>query len=83
MKEILVYSTQTCPFCDRAKELLASKNLEYKEILIDIDANKRQEMMDKSGRRTVPQIFIDQHHVGGFDDLSALNQSGDLDKLLA
>lgn len=80
--EILVYSTLICPYCHAAKQLLKSKQLDYTEIRIDLDRQQRQLMMDKSGRTSVPQIFIGKHHIGGFDDLNALNRSGKLDEIL-
>ena len=84
MANVLVYSTQVCPYCVRAKQLLESKGVTYEEVRVDLDQAKRQEMLDKSnGRRTVPQIFIGDTHVGGFDDLKALQDRGELDSLLA
>ncbi len=80
--EILVYSTLMCPYCYAAKQLLKSKNLDYQEIRVDQDRQQRQIMMEKSGRTSVPQIFIDNQHVGGFDDLNALNRAGKLDQML-
>ncbi len=80
--KVEVYSSGHCPYCVRAKELLEERGVAYTEIRIDLDAEKRQEMMDRSGKRTVPQIFINDQAVGGFDDLWALEQSGELDKLL-
>lgn len=82
MKEITVYSTRICPYCVAAKRLLQQKGLDYKEIMIDQDFDQRAVMMEKSGRTSVPQIFIGDHHVGGFDELNALNRSGELDQLL-
>lgn len=82
MAKIIVYSTATCPYCDRAKTLLTNKGLQYQEIRVDLDSQAREEMMQKSGRRTVPQIFINDEPIGGFDDLYALDQSGKLDELL-
>lgn len=82
MANIIVYSTAVCPYCDRAKALLEKKGASYQEIRVDEDANARQEMMQKSGRRTVPQIFINDESIGGFDDLHALDQAGKLDELL-
>lgn len=79
---IVMYGTQSCPFCVAARSLLQSKGVDWLEILIDIEPDKRAEMMAKSGRHTVPQIFIGETHVGGFDDLQALDQSGGLDPLL-
>ena len=81
---IIVYSTPFCGFCSAAKRLLSAKGAEYTEIDVMMDAERRQEMLVKSGgRRTVPQIFIDGRHIGGFDDLNALDKAGDLDPLLA
>lgn len=78
-----LYSSRWCGFCMRAKMLLDSKGVEYNEIDIDQDSALRAQMMQRSGRRTVPQIFIDDVHVGGCDDLYALERSGQLDELLA
>ena len=81
---IIVYSTPFCGYCDAAKRLLANKGAEFKEIDVMSDPEQRREMIERSGgRRTVPQIFIDGRHIGGFDDLSALDASGALDELLA
>lgn len=82
MSKVLMYSTSSCPFCMRARELLNKKNIEFTEILIDEHPSKRDEMIEKSGRRTVPQIFINQKPIGGCDDLYALEEQGQLDKLL-
>lgn len=79
---IIIYSSLTCPYCDHAKELLDQKGLAYKEVNVDQDPNYLREMVEKSGRRTVPQIFIDGKHIGGFDDLRRLNESGKLDALV-
>lgn len=84
MAHVLMYSTQVCPYCRMAEKLLASKGItEIEKVLIDSDPAKREEMMTRTGRRTVPQIYIDQTHVGGFDDLAALDKAGGLDPLLA
>jgi len=80
--EIIVYSTRVCPYCVAAKNLLTSKNLEYQEIMIDQDPKQRAIMMEKSGRTSVPQIFINGTHVGGFDDLSAKVRNNELEDLL-
>jgi glutaredoxin 3 len=81
---IVVYSTPFCGYCGAAKRLLANKGVEVTEIDVMFDPEQRQKMMEQSGgRRTVPQIFIDGRHIGGFDELSALDASGDLDRLLA
>jgi len=78
-----MYSSQVCPYCKMAEKLLATKGItEIEKVLIDLDPSKREEMMLRTGRRTVPQIFIGDVHVGGFDDLSALDKVGGLDKLL-
>lgn len=78
---IEIYSTAQCPYCDRAKAIFEHKGLAYVEYRIDQDAEKRQEMLTRSQRRTVPQIFINQHHVGGFDDLKALIDAGKFEAL--
>ncbi len=78
-----MYSTRVCPYCIMAERLLVSKGVEITEkILVDVDPVRREEMMSRTGRRTVPQIFIGETHVGGFDDLSALDKAGKLDPLL-
>ncbi len=80
---IRMYSTTICPYCDRARALLTRKGATVTEIKIDEDAARRDEMLRLSGgRRTVPQIFIGDLHVGGFDDLYALDRKGELDPLL-
>lgn len=81
-KSVLIYETGLCGFCRAAKRLLDSKKVEYQTIRVDKDHEQRQIMMDRSGRHTVPQIFIGDHHVGGFDDLSELEEAGELDSLL-
>lgn len=83
MAEVLIYTKGYCPYCVRAKQLLDSKNVNYVEIAIDEIPAKRDEMIARSGRTTVPQIFINNQHVGGCDDLYALERQGSLDKLLA
>jgi glutaredoxin 3 len=82
MPKIVIYTTTVCPYCVNAKKLLTQKGLKYTEIAIDKDTTKRDEMIKLSGRRTVPQIFINDKPIGGFDDLSKLNSSGQLDDLL-
>jgi glutaredoxin 3 len=83
MAKVQIYSTPVCPYCVRAKSLLKSKGQSYEEVDISINPQVRDEMMAKAGgRRTVPQIFIDDKHIGGFDDLYALDQKGELDPLL-
>jgi glutaredoxin 3 len=81
---VLMYSTGVCPYCLMAERLLKEKGVEQIEkIRIDLDPSQRSEMMEKTGRRTVPQIYIGDTHVGGFDDLSALNRQGKLDGMLS
>ena len=83
MPKILMYSTAVCPFCQRAEMLLKSKGAgEIEKIRIDLDPAQRDAMMEKTGRRTVPQIYIGEFHVGGFDELAALDRAGRLDPLL-
>ena len=84
MAKIRMYSTAVCPFCLRAEMLLGSKGVtEIEKIRVDLDPRQREEMMNKTGRRTVPQIYIGDTHVGGFDELAALEHAGKLDSLLA
>ena len=83
IENTVLYTTQFCPYCVRAKSLLNSKNVEFTEIDIDLRPDKFTEMLDKSGGVTsVPQIFIGEFHVGGCDDLFALEAKGELDKYL-
>ena len=83
MSKIEVYSTAVCPYCVSAKNLLKAKGLEWTEVRIDTDAAQRDAMLTRSGgRRTVPQIFVNDQHVGGFDDLVAADRSGKLTQLL-
>lgn len=82
--EIVMYSTTICPYCDRARALLQRKHASFREIKVDVQPEQRDIMLQRSGgRRTVPQIFIGERHIGGFDDLRALDQAGQLDSLLA
>ena len=83
MKPVVIYTTPICGFCHAAKRLLDSKGVAYEEIDVMRDVEKKQEMMNRSGRRTVPQIFIDEAHVGGCDDLYDLERAGKLDPMLA
>ena len=84
MQAVKMYATGTCPYCIRAKQVLRSKGVsEIEEIRVDLDPDARVKMMEITGRRTVPQIFIGATHVGGHDDLVALDQQGGLDPLLA
>ena len=79
-----MYSSAVCPYCIRAEQLLRRKGVtEIDKVRVDLDPARRQEMMDKTGQRTVPQIFIGDTHVGGCDDLYALDHAGKLDPLLA
>lgn len=83
MVKVTVYSKETCPYCVMAKNLLVQKGVEsINEIRIDLLPEERDRMIEITGRMTVPQIFIGETHVGGFDDLAKLNRSGDLDKML-
>ena len=83
MPKIRMYSTAVCPYCQRAEMLLKSKGVaEIEKIRVDLDPKQREVMMQKTGRRTVPQIYIDDYHVGGFDDLAELDRAGKLDPLL-
>jgi len=82
--KIRMYSTAVCPFCLRAERLLNSKGVtEIEKIRVDLDPRQREDMMNKTGRRTVPQIYIGDTHVGGFEELAALEHAGKLDSLLA
>jgi glutaredoxin 3 len=81
-KSIVMYSRAACPFCVAARNLLKGKGVAWTEVSLDAEPDKRAEMIARTGRRTVPQIFIGDDHVGGFDDLNALDQAGDLDRLL-
>ena len=84
MAKIEIYTKAFCPYCSRAKALLESKGAAYDEFDITMDTAKRKEMLERSGgRSTVPQIFIDGKHIGGSDDLAALDRQGGLDPLLA
>ncbi len=84
MPEIVIYCSAFCPYCTWAKKLLDAKNASYTEIRIDQVEGARDEMLERSnGRMTVPQIFIGDTHVGGFDDLQALDRAGKLDPMLA
>ena len=83
MATVTMYSTGQCPYCVQAERLLAAKGVVgIAKIRVDLEPERRQEMMERTGRRTVPQIFIDEFHVGGYDDLVALDRAGRLDPLL-
>jgi len=79
---VTVYVSDWCPYCERAKGLLSGKNVVFSEINVEDDAKLREEMIARSNRRTVPQIFIGDKHVGGCDDLFELDRSGELDRLI-
>ena len=83
MPKVVMYSTAVCPYCVRAEQLLKSKGVaEIEKIRVDLEPELREAMMAKTGRRTVPQIYIGDTHVGGYDDLAALDRAGGLDPLL-
>jgi glutaredoxin 3 len=82
MPNVLMYATGTCPYCINAERLLTSKGVVINKIRVDLQPELRAEMTQKTGRRTVPQIYINDKHVGGYDDLRALDVSGELDPLL-
>jgi len=84
MAPILMYATAICPFCVQAERLLRSRGVaDIAKVRVDLEPARRQEMMQKTGRRTVPQIYIGEVHVGGYDDLVALDRAGRLETLLA
>lgn len=83
MAHVLMYTSGYCPYCEQAERLLVSKGVtDIEKVRVDTDPARRTEMMEKTGRRTVPQIYIDDFHVGGCDDLHALDREGKLDPLL-
>ncbi len=82
MTKVEIYTSARCSYCVQAKQLLDQKQVSYEEIRIDIHPEKASEMIARSNRKTVPQIFINGHHVGGCDDLYAANKAGNLDSLL-
>ena len=84
MAKVLMYATGVCPYCLMAEKLLKAKGVtEIEKVRVDLDPARREEMMSRTGRRTVPQIYIGDRHVGGYDDLAALDHAGGLDPLLA
>ncbi len=84
MAKVVMYCTAVCPYCVRAEQLLQRKGVtDIEKIRVDLQPELRVEMMEKTGRRTVPQIYIGGEHVGGYDDMAALDQAGKLDELLA
>lgn len=82
MPSVVIYTTRYCPYCIRARQLLSQKGVAFQEIAVDQDYALREEMMERSGRHTVPQIWIGETHVGGCDELYALEAAGQLDALL-
>jgi glutaredoxin 3 len=81
---VMMYATGVCPFCVMAERLLKAKGVtEIEKVRVDLEPDRRQEMMQRTGRRTVPQIYVGERHVGGYDDLAALDRAGGLDPLLA
>ena len=82
MANVKLYSADWCPFCIRAKKLLESKGIEFEEINVDETPGLREEIVQKTGHKTIPQIFINDEFIGGFTELSALNEKGDLDSLV-
>ena len=84
MSKVLMYSTGVCPYCVRAEQLLTRKGVnDIEKVRVDLEPERRQEMMQRTGQRTVPQIYIGETHVGGCDDLYELERQGKLDSLLA
>ena len=83
MAPVTIYTTRTCPYCHAAKRLLGHKGVQYQEIDVTGDSQKRAWLAQVTGRRTVPQVFIGEHSVGGYDDISELDADGELDRLLA
>lgn len=81
--KITLYSTRLCPYCQAARRLLEARGASYEDIAVDGDADRRAQMAARAGRHTVPQIWIGETHIGGFTDLAALEQRGELDGLLA
>ena len=81
--KVLMYTTAVCPYCQMAERLLRGKGVEVEKVRVDLEPQRRAEMMEKTGRRTVPQIYVGERHVGGYDDLAALDRAGGLDPLLS
>lgn len=83
MSAVKMYTTGVCPYCQMAERLLTSKGVaEIEKVRVDLEPTRRAEMMERTGRRTVPQIYIGETHVGGYDELAALERAGKLDELL-
>lgn len=80
--KVLMYTTAVCPYCQMAERLLRAKGVDVEKVRVDLEPARRLEMMEKTGRRTVPQIYVGETHVGGYDDLAALDRAGKLDPLL-
>ena len=80
--KVVMYTTAVCPYCLMAERLLVSKGVTVEKVRVDLDPARRIEMMERTGRRTVPQIYVGDTHVGGYDDLAALDRAGKLDPLL-
>lgn len=83
MSSVTIYTSSYCTYCRRAKRLLETKQVNYEEIRLDEDAEKRKELVEKLNWRTVPMIFVNEQFIGGYDDLSALERSGELDRMLS
>jgi glutaredoxin 3 len=84
MARILMYATGVCPFCLMAERLLRAKGVAaIEKVRVDLEPGRKDEMIERTGRRTVPQIYVDDRHIGGYDDLAALDRAGGLDPLLA
>jgi len=84
MAKVVMYATGACPYCIQAERLLRAKGVaDIEKIRVDLDPPRRDEMVQRTGRRTVPQIYVGERHVGGYDDLAALDRAGGLDPLLA
>ena len=84
MAKVLMYATGVCPFCLMAERLLRAKGVaEIEKVRVDLEPARREEMMQRTGRRTVPQIYVGDRHVGGYDDLAALDRAGGLEPLLS
>lgn len=81
--KVLMYTTAVCPYCQMAERLLRAKGVDVEKVRVDLEPARRLEMMEKTGKRTVPQIYVGETHVGGYDDLAALDRAGRLDPLLA
>ncbi|MFP3980775.1 MAG: glutaredoxin 3 [Desulfobacterales bacterium] len=83
MTKVEIYTTRNCPYCNMAKSLLAKKEVSYQEVAVDSEPDRMAEAVERSsGRRTVPQVFIDNQHVGGYDELNALEKAGKLDLMI-